>query len=465
MASQKLHNGGGTGPFIFDFPSLEESDIKVSVGGNSETGFSINNYDSVTGGEVTIPGGTASGTDNVRIYRQTEPETLAATFVVGSSISANDLNNCNKQTIFLADENRTSINSLALGNSGSAIQISGSNIVDNSISSSKIVDLEVKTADINNLAVTTDKINNLAVTEGKIADDNVTADKLKDSTSTDSDRAVTTNHIRDGAVTDAKLSTISGSKITPNFGSQNISTTGTLNAGTTTAGSLTVTGTSTFSGDITTSGNDIYLDSGTLISVDFDGAFSARSGSNIDHIWHNDTNSDSNTGWNFVSDGTYKQTGNAVIQAGSIRCYSQDAMMFSNPSDRTINDSDEDDPIHFETVDLQKGGTNDSNSKSRITVSQDGIYLVTCCLSGQVNTHSHSDGIAIVLRKNGSIFPRESAFPVESFGSENGMEWSFTFAITEQFSANDYLEVVFRNIEGTASATLNKGYFCVTRLH
>ena len=174
MASQRLHNGGGTGPFIFDFPSLQESDIKVSVGGNPETGFTINNYDPVTGGEVNISGGTATGTDNERIFRQTEPETLAATFVTGSSISANDLNNCNKQTIFLADENRTSINNLALGNAASAVLISGSNIADNSISSTKIIDLEVKTADIDDLAVTT----------AKIADDAITADKLANSINT-----------------------------------------------------------------------------------------------------------------------------------------------------------------------------------------------------------------------------------------------------------------------------------------
>ena len=172
MASEKRHNGGGTGPFTFDFPSLEQSDIKVSVGNAEVTsGFSINNYDSVTGGDVTFTSNTASGTNNVRIYRQTEPEILAATFVAGSSISANDLNNCNKQTIFLADENKTAINNLALGDAGSAVQISGSNIADNSISSSKILNLEVKTADIDNLAVTT----------GKIADDAVTADKLANS--------------------------------------------------------------------------------------------------------------------------------------------------------------------------------------------------------------------------------------------------------------------------------------------
>jgi len=499
--AENRHNGGGTGPFSFTFPSIKIEHIKVSVNNQDQasSAYTINNYNSTSGGTVTFGSATASGTNNVRIYRQTDGTNLEHTFQVGSSIKASDLNNSNKQSLFLAEENRESINSLAAGDATGAIQISGSNIVDNSITTGKILDLEVKSGDISS------------------------------SSSDDTLRAITTDHIRDGAVTDAKLATgITGSKVTPNFGAQNIVTTGLLGSddititgsaptvhltdsggnpdyfirningtlaiadstnsaikfqvdssdghvdlpshvdiggGADVTGDLTVTGNTSFNDHVQMFGKDIYMGNGTIISNDSQGAFADRSGDNIDHIWHNDTNSDSNTGWNFVSDGTYKRTGNAAVQAGSIRCYSQDAMMFTNPTDRTINDSDEDDPIHFETVDLQKGGTNDSNSKSRITVSQGGIYLVTCCLSGQVNTHSHSDGIGIVLRKNGSIFPRESAFPVESFGSENGMEWSFTFAITEQFSDNDYLEVVFRNIEGTASATLNKGYFCVTRLH
>ena len=223
MASEKRHNGGGTGPFTFDFPSLDQSDIKVSVGNTEVTsGFSINNYDPTTGGDITFTSNTTSGTNNVRIYRQTEPEKLAATFVAGSSISANDLNNCNKQTIFLADENRTSINNLALGDSGSAIVISGTNIADNSISSTKILDLEVKTADINNLAVTT----------GKIADDAVTADKLANSinsaiaantakvtnaTHTGDVTGSTALTIADGAVTQAKLNSALLTALQTNF--------------------------------------------------------------------------------------------------------------------------------------------------------------------------------------------------------------------------------------------------------
>ena len=78
-------------------------------------------------------------------------------------------------------------------------------------------------------------------------------------------------------------------------------------------GNLSVSGNSTFNGDINTNGNDVVLGNGALISVDSDGAFSDRSGSNIDHLWHNDTDNS----WNFVSDSTYKSTGNSKIRAGS----------------------------------------------------------------------------------------------------------------------------------------------------
>ena len=181
MASENRHNGGGTGPFNFTFPSIQQSDIKVSVNNNDlSSGFTINNYNSVSGGNVTFSSNTASGTKNVRIYRETDPETLAATFVSGSSIRAIDLNTCNKQSLFVADENTTKLNALALGNSGSAIVISGSNIADNSITTDKILDLEVKTADLANTAVTTAKIADTNVTTAKIADTNVTTAKIAD---------------------------------------------------------------------------------------------------------------------------------------------------------------------------------------------------------------------------------------------------------------------------------------------
>jgi len=209
MASENRHNGGGTGPFNFTFPSIQQSDIKVSVNNTDlSSGFTINNYNSVSGGNVTFSSNTASGTNNVRIYRETEPETLAATFVSGSSIRAIDLNTCNKQSLFVADENTTRLNNLALGNSGSAIVISGTNIADNSITTQKILDLEVKTADLDNSAVTTAKIADLNVTSAKLATDAVTTSKIANANITGAKLAqssVGTGMIVDGAVTQVKL--------------------------------------------------------------------------------------------------------------------------------------------------------------------------------------------------------------------------------------------------------------------
>ena len=182
MASENRHNGGGTGPFNFTFPSIQQSDIKVSVNNNDLTsGFTINNYNSVSGGNVTFSSNTASGTKNVRIYRETDPETLAATFVSGSSIRAIDLNTCNKQSLFVADENTTKLNALALGDSGSAIVISGSNIAGNSITTDKILDLEVKSNDISSSS-SNDSLR--AITTDHIRDDAITADKLANSINT-----------------------------------------------------------------------------------------------------------------------------------------------------------------------------------------------------------------------------------------------------------------------------------------
>lgn len=54
-------------------------------------------------------------------------------------------------------------------------------------------------------AVATGSIQDLAVTTAKLALDSVDSTILKDSVAVDADRAVTTNHIRNGAVTGAKL--------------------------------------------------------------------------------------------------------------------------------------------------------------------------------------------------------------------------------------------------------------------
>tara|TARA_B100002019_G_C21264451_1_gene598596 strand:+ start:863 stop:1990 length:1128 start_codon:yes stop_codon:yes gene_type:complete len=195
MSSRIIHTGvgqvsntNGLG-YSFSFATLERSDIQVEVidpSNNSTTKtvtthYTIENYSAAgsSNAHIKFVSETARGFTNsqttykVKISRQT-PSTPKVNFTAGSSITASDLNTQGKQAFHLSEENRDSIVSLAAGDASGAIQISGSNIADNSITTNKILDLEVRTSDLANLAVTT----------AKIADDAVTADKLANSINT-----------------------------------------------------------------------------------------------------------------------------------------------------------------------------------------------------------------------------------------------------------------------------------------
>lgn len=169
--------------FPFTFPSLDSSEVYVTVAGNDKTigatnDYTLNNYTKASGGYIEFVSDTTRGTGTVRIFRQTSGS-LKHTFQAGSSIKAEDLNTANKQPIYLAEEIRSDLTGLTLQSlSGEeSLTIDGSNIADNSITTNKIQDLEVKSTDLSSHA------------------------------SDDTKRAVTSNHIRDNAVTSAKLST------------------------------------------------------------------------------------------------------------------------------------------------------------------------------------------------------------------------------------------------------------------
>ena len=72
-------------------------------------------------------------------------------------------------------------------------------------------------------------------------------------------------------------------------------------------------------GNSLVSSKDVYFNNNALISIDGDGWNSDRSGTNIDHIWHDDS---TNT-WHFCSDASYKSTGNSVGQYGRVHLLQQ----------------------------------------------------------------------------------------------------------------------------------------------
>tara|TARA_R100000458_G_scaffold9204_1_gene7305 strand:+ start:1487 stop:2866 length:1380 start_codon:yes stop_codon:yes gene_type:complete len=107
-------------------------------------------------------------------------------------------------------------------------------IADNAITNGKMADNAINTAELVDGSITTAKIANDAVTTAKIADDAVTSAHLASNSVNTAeliDGAVTQTKISDQAIINAKIdnsAAIAGTKISPNFGSQNIETTGTL---------------------------------------------------------------------------------------------------------------------------------------------------------------------------------------------------------------------------------------------
>jgi hypothetical protein len=114
---------------------------------------------------------------------------------------------------------------------GDKLADDASNDANRAVNTNHIKDLAVETRCINNGAVTFNKLGNLSVGVSNIQPDSVDDTKLADHSTDNSLRAVGTNHIKDDAVTNAKIpsnAAIAGSKIDPNFGSQNVQTTGTV---------------------------------------------------------------------------------------------------------------------------------------------------------------------------------------------------------------------------------------------
>lgn len=151
------------------------------------------------GSITSIPAGFADDTDDDTTYSPGSGLDLA-----GTTFSARFAGSGAANTVARSDHNHDS----AYVNEAQS----------DSVTSSMIVDGNITSTDLEDSAVITGKINNLAVTTGKIANS-----------------AVTTEKIANGTIEDADVSSaagIAGTKIDPDFGSQDIVTRGRIGAGT-----------------------------------------------------------------------------------------------------------------------------------------------------------------------------------------------------------------------------------------
>ena len=89
---------GSTTDYSFTFPYLDTTDIKVSIGGNDTTAYSLLNATTVR--FDSAPANSSA----LRIYRSTNYDSAKATFYPGSAIRANDLNDNSLQNLYVTQE-------------------------------------------------------------------------------------------------------------------------------------------------------------------------------------------------------------------------------------------------------------------------------------------------------------------------------------------------------------------------
>jgi hypothetical protein len=183
----------GNRDFSVTFPFLAVTDIKVQLGGVTKT--VTNDYTIVQSGANTVVNFNTAPADNstIRIFRDTNIDDIEATYAAGSSIRAQDLNNCYKQLLYAAQEFGTLKDdnsvSFSLGNKGDLSINSSSDYVintnaienammaDNSVGTAELVASSVTNPKVANNAIQTSHIQDNAITNAKMADDSVnTAD-------------------------------------------------------------------------------------------------------------------------------------------------------------------------------------------------------------------------------------------------------------------------------------------------
>lgn len=194
MATEKTYNGDGSDTtFDITFPYLTHADIGVSVGGVTKT---VGTDYTISGNTVTFGTAPASGTDNVKLYRNTDIDNPEHEYSAGSSITAARLNENQRQALYAIEEAK-----LVTTTSGGITTGNKNDITVNSDTDWVIRANAVEKSMMADNSVGTDEIETNAVTAAEIAANAVGASEL-------ADNAVDTAAIANDAVTYPKLQNI-----------------------------------------------------------------------------------------------------------------------------------------------------------------------------------------------------------------------------------------------------------------
>ena len=206
--TEKLYTGNGsTTNYSFTFPYLKTTDIKASINGTATTAFTLANATTVQFN--TAPANSAA----IRIFRETDDTNLQATFYAGSAIKSSDLNDNFTQTLYVSQESNNKID--AAWTSGDETIDSTETWVSNDSRVSTTAAQDARIDSKIDTALTGDVVagNKITVTDNSPGSGQITV-------------AVTSGSLVDSDVNASAA--IAGTKINPNFGSQNIVTSGTV---------------------------------------------------------------------------------------------------------------------------------------------------------------------------------------------------------------------------------------------
>ena len=266
VTQNEYTGNGSTTNYSFTFPYLKASDIKCSLDAVATTAFTLANA-------TTIQFNTAPANGvKIKIFRETSIDNLTATFYAGSAIKSEDLNDNFTQNLYVTQEvNGRYISALGGTMTGNFnlgedadITFEGATANDHETTITVADPTQANTITFPNVTgnvVTTGDTGTVAT--GMIANDAVTMDKLNSGV-LPTDITVASANLVDGTIVNADVNSsaaIAGTKVAPDFGSQNVVTTGTA-----TTGALTVTGAIAVS--TTVDGRDIAADGTKLDGIE-----------------------------------------------------------------------------------------------------------------------------------------------------------------------------------------------------
>ena len=205
-ATSQNHNGTGSqANFSISFPFLLNSEIEVTVGGVLKT---LGTHYNIVGSQVQFTSGNipASGTANVVFNRDTNISTKRVDFEDGSVLTEADLDNNVNQILFAQQE----IASDYVKRDGTQT-VTGDLVFEGSVDDTNETTLAITNPTADRTITVPDRSGTL-ITSGDTG-------------------TVTSTMIADGTIVNADVNasaSIDGTKISPNFGSQNIVTSGTV---------------------------------------------------------------------------------------------------------------------------------------------------------------------------------------------------------------------------------------------